>query len=87
MTAVLDALDLARVDVLGQSWSGVLALEFSLRFPDRVRTLIAADTAFEVPRMERGFEAWRCFPRCSAPIAFSAAAHCATGTGWTNWRR
>jgi pimeloyl-ACP methyl ester carboxylesterase len=64
MTAVLDALDLARVDVLGQSWGGVLALEFSLRFPDRVRTLIAADTAFELPRMERGFEAWRCFPRC-----------------------
>ena len=56
MAAVLDALDLGCVDVLGQSWGGVLALEFSLRFPDRVRSLIAANTAFDLPRMERGFE-------------------------------
>lgn len=56
MAAVLDALNLDCVDILGQSWGGVLALEFSLRFPDRVRSLIAADTAFDLPRMERGFE-------------------------------
>lgn len=38
MAAVLDALNLDCVDILGQSWGGVLALEFSLRFPDRVRS-------------------------------------------------
>jgi pimeloyl-ACP methyl ester carboxylesterase len=44
MATVLDALDQGCVDVLGQSWGGVLALEFSLRFPDYVRSLIAADS-------------------------------------------
>ena len=44
------------VDVLGQSWGGVLGLEYLLRHPDRVRTFIAADTAFDLPAMQRGFD-------------------------------
>lgn len=44
------------VDILGQSWGGVLGLEYLLRHPDRVRGFIAADTAFDLPAMQRGFD-------------------------------
>ena len=56
MEAVRAALGLAEVDVVGQSWGGVLGLEYLLRHPGRVRTFVAADTAFDLPRMQRGFE-------------------------------
>lgn len=56
MEAVRSALDLGAVDVLGQSWGGVLGLEYVLRHPDTVRSFIAADTAFDLPRMQRGFD-------------------------------
>ena len=56
METVRAALGLAEVDVVGQSWGGVLGLEYLLRHPGRVRTFVAADTAFDLPRMQRGFE-------------------------------
>ncbi len=56
MDTVRAALGLGVVDVLGQSWGGVLGLEYVLRHPDHVGAFIAADTAFDLPRMQRGFD-------------------------------
>lgn len=56
METVRRALELGPIDVLGQSWGGVLGLEYLLRFPDNIGRFVAADTAFDLPRMQRGFE-------------------------------
>jgi len=56
METVRAALDLGVVDVLGQSWGGVLGLEYLLRHSDNVASFIAADTAFDLPRMQAGFD-------------------------------
>jgi len=56
MESVRAGLGLDAFDVIGQSWGGVLGLEYLLRHPERVRTFVAADTAFDLPRMQRGFE-------------------------------
>jgi proline iminopeptidase len=53
--AVRDGLDLGDVHILGQSWGGVLGLEYLLSHPGSVRTFIAANTAFDLPAMELGF--------------------------------
>ena len=39
LETVREALDLAATDLLGQSWGGMLGLEYLLRFPDRVRSM------------------------------------------------
>lgn len=57
MEAVRLGLGLGRIDVLGQSWGEVLGLEYVLRHRANVGRLVAADTAFDLPRMQRGFEA------------------------------
>lgn len=54
--SVRHALDLGVVDLLGQSWGGVLGLEYLLRHPGNVSSFIAADTAFDLPRMQQGFD-------------------------------
>lgn len=56
METVRSTLGLDEIDVLGQSWGGVLGLEYLLRHGDRVRSFIAADTAFDLPRMHQGFD-------------------------------
>lgn len=56
LDAVRQGLNLGRVDLLGQSWGGVLGLEYLLGHGDAVRRFVAADTAFDLPRMQRGFE-------------------------------
>lgn len=45
LAAFLDALDLGRVRLLGQSWGGVLAQTFVGRYPERVDALILSDTS------------------------------------------
>jgi pimeloyl-ACP methyl ester carboxylesterase len=42
--AILDELDLDRVDLVGTSWGGVVATVLAARHPDRVRTLVLADS-------------------------------------------
>ena len=42
--ALVDELELDRVDVLGYSWGGALAQEFARRAPDRVRRLVLCAT-------------------------------------------
>lgn len=56
MEAVRSGLALGEIDLLGQSWGGVLGLEYVLRHGLHVRRFVAADTAFDLPRMQRGFE-------------------------------
>ncbi len=53
---VREALNLGPVYLLGQSWGGVLGLEYCLTYPDKVKAFIAADTAFDLIQMQRGFE-------------------------------
>src|SRR5919204_1271123 len=43
--ALLDELELERVDVLGYSWGGGLAQELARRSPDRVRRLVLCATS------------------------------------------
>jgi pimeloyl-ACP methyl ester carboxylesterase len=42
--ALLDDLGLDRVDLFGTSWGGVIATEVAARAPERVRTLVLADS-------------------------------------------
>jgi proline iminopeptidase len=56
MEAVRSGLGLGQIDILGQSWGGVLGLEYVLRHRQHVRRMVAANTAFDIPRMQRGFE-------------------------------
>lgn len=53
---VRSALALGEVTLLGQSWGGVLGLEYLLAYPKHVSAFIAADTAFDLPAMQRGFD-------------------------------
>ena len=54
---VRQALGLGRVHLLGQSWGGMLALEYALAHPEGVKTLISvnglADTPLTLQHMER----------------------------------
>jgi len=56
LETVRASLGLDEFDLLGQSWGGVLGLEYLLHHPDRVRTFVAADTAFDLGGMQRGFD-------------------------------
>jgi pimeloyl-ACP methyl ester carboxylesterase len=56
LVGFLDALDLPRVHLMGLSWGGILALECYARAPERVRSLVLADTLLGygmVPAEER----------------------------------
>jgi pimeloyl-ACP methyl ester carboxylesterase len=46
MIAVLDALELDRVHVLGMSMGGFVAVDLATRFPDRVQSLVLVDGGF-----------------------------------------
>ena len=50
LEAVRDALGLMRVHVLGQSWGGMLALEYALTRPGGLASLILADTTASMPQ-------------------------------------
>jgi proline iminopeptidase len=56
METVRAGLEIDRFHLLGQSWGGVLGLEYMLAYPSRIVSFIGADTAFDLPAMERGFE-------------------------------
>lgn len=53
---VRQALGLKNIHLLGQSWGGVLGLEYCLAYPDAVKTFIITSSAFNIPLMQRGFE-------------------------------
>jgi proline iminopeptidase len=51
---LLDALNLARVHVLGQSWGTIVAAEYALKRPDRLAGPILADPCLSIPRYVAG---------------------------------
>ena len=48
--AVRQALGLERVHILGQSWGGMLAMEYALKQPTGIVSLILADTSASLPQ-------------------------------------
>ena len=53
---VRSSLDLGKVHLFGHSWGGILGLEYCINYPQNIKTFIPANTAFDLPRMQRGFE-------------------------------
>jgi proline iminopeptidase len=49
--AVRTALKLEKVHLLGQSWGTFLAIEYVLNYPDRIKTLILANGAGDIPHL------------------------------------
>jgi pimeloyl-ACP methyl ester carboxylesterase len=72
-TALLDALGLPRVDVLGFSYGGLIAKRLALTHPERVRRLIiASSSALPVP--DDAFDGWTERDRRLADAAAALAA-------------
>lgn len=53
---VRNALKLGKVYLLGHSWGGMLGLAYCFKYPGNVKAFIAANTAFDLIHMQRGFE-------------------------------
>ena len=98
VTALLDALELERADVLGYSWGGGLAQELAHRYPERVRRLVLCATGAGPRRRPaqaaRGADAGHAgalLPpeaRASWSLPFIAGGRGgATGTCAIGWRR
>ena len=49
--AVLAALDLKRVHFLGHSWGGWCGIEYALKYPDRIASMILSNTAADIPHL------------------------------------
>ena len=56
---LLDALDLTRVHLLGQSWGSIVAAEYALQRPDRLVSVVLADPCLSMPRFAAGAAALR----------------------------
>ncbi|MCB9599766.1 MAG: alpha/beta fold hydrolase [Sandaracinus sp.] len=59
LVALLDALDLDRVDVLGHSLGGMIALRFAVDFPERLRALVLVATSARRRELDPPRPAWR----------------------------
>lgn len=60
LAALLDALGVRRAHVLGISYGGEVSQAFALRYPERVASLVLADTVSEVgPELRLVVEGWR----------------------------
>ncbi|MGV1905966.1 proline iminopeptidase-family hydrolase [Agrobacterium cavarae] len=57
--AVRQKLGLGRVHLLGHSWGGWLAIDYTLTFPDAVKSLILADTVADMPHLASELERLR----------------------------
>ena len=55
LRALLDHFSIAEVDVLGHSFGTVLALQFALDHPERVRSIVLASGGASVPQISGGF--------------------------------
>jgi len=56
---LLDALDLPRLHLLGQSWGTIVAAEYALKRPDRLASVVLADPCLSIPRYAAGTMALR----------------------------
>lgn len=60
LVALLDALDIERAHIGGISYGGELAQVFALRYPERCRTLIIADSVSHIePQLHAIGDSWR----------------------------
>ncbi len=59
MEAVRVFLKLDKIHVLGQSWGGVLGIEYCLKYQAHVVSFILANSTSSVPLMQQGFERLR----------------------------
>lgn len=57
LVAILDALELDRVDLIGNSFGGALSLAFAIRFPQRVRRLVLMGSVGVSFRLTDGLDA------------------------------
>jgi pimeloyl-ACP methyl ester carboxylesterase len=58
LCGVLDALGIQRAHLMAHSFGGVVALEFACAHPDRVSSLVLADSHFTLGRREQAKDAW-----------------------------
>ena len=56
---LLDALDLPRLHLLGQSWGTIVATEYALKRSDRLASLVLAEPCLSLPRFATGARALR----------------------------
>jgi proline iminopeptidase len=65
-----------RIDVIGHSWGGMLALQYALDFPDRVGRLILSNTVASTARMTAEFlaQVLEVLPVADAAAALTADA-------------
>lgn len=71
LAALLDVVGVARAHVAGISYGGEVAQAFALRHPDRVRSLVLADTVSEVgPELRVVMQAWLAAARSGDADAF-----------------
>ncbi len=76
LATAFDALDLTRVDLLGHSLGGMVALRFALAHPERVASLVLMDTSPSAVRMrfsEKARAAIAALPREQGMAAFALA--------------
>jgi proline iminopeptidase len=59
LESVRRELGLGRMHLFGQSWGGILALQYALDHPEGVRSLILSNTGASVPEIFRGMTRWR----------------------------
>lgn len=98
--ALLDRLDVARADVLGMSWGGLLAQELAVAAPTRVRRLVLANTNLGTGSIPPCPRPWRRHPRnlerpATGSPPWPRSALWSRGTlyqylgltGWTSWTR
>ncbi len=78
LRTVRAALDLNRVHILGQSWGGMLLLEYALTQPDGVASLTLASTAASIPAWVS--EANRLLRDLPADVQETLRVHEAAGT-------
>ena len=48
---VRKALDLEKINLLGQSWGGWLSIEYALTYPDAIQSLVLANTCGDLPHL------------------------------------
>jgi proline iminopeptidase len=75
---LLDALDLPRLHLLGQSWGTIVAAEYALKRPDRLASLVLADPCLSIPRFAAGTMALRA--ALPADVRATLDRHEAAGT-------
>jgi proline-specific peptidase len=78
LRAVRDALGLDRVHILGQSWGGMLLLEYALTQPEGVASLTLASTTSSIPAWVS--EANRLLAELPADVQATLRKHEAAGT-------